>query len=67
MSKFKLGDFVNVTGYGDGHVVLIDLSVDTFRDDEYQGTGVVFEETGELVIVPTNKVYPGHRPHIYAI
>lgn len=67
MSKFKLGDFVHVNGYGDGHVVLVDLPVDTFRDDEYRGIGVVFERTGDMVVVPTSRVSAGIRPYLYAL
>jgi len=67
MTTFKLGDFVHVNGYGNGHVVLVDLSVDTFRDDEFRGTGVALEESGETVIFPTSRVHPGIRPYLYAL
>lgn len=67
MTTFKLGDFVHVNGYGNGHVVLVDLSVDTFRDDEFRGTGVALEDSGETVIFPTSRVHPGIRPYIYAL
>lgn len=67
MTTFKLGDYVYVNGYGNGHVVLTDMPVDSFRDDEYRGTAVAFEETGEVVLVPTSKVSSGIRPYIYAL
>lgn len=67
MTTFKAGDFVHVNGYGNGHVVFTGMFVDSFRDDQYRGTAVAFEDSGETVLVPTSRVTPGIRPYLYAI